>query len=154
MSEAPEIPTTLRTATAADTEAAHALLRELGYATLEPGAFAIAFAAVLADPSQRVWLAEREGRVVGLMSMSQRPQLRLAGTIVTIDEMVVTEGARGAGIGAALLQIAKSHAAALGARRLELTTARGRPSYARGFYVKCGLVEADSAVMRWPGVTS
>lgn len=121
--------------------------------TLDPGTLAHGFAAVLADPLQCVWLAEREGRVVGLMSMSRRPQLRLAGPIVTIDEMIVTEDARGAGIGAKLLQVAKTHAVGIGARRLELLTARGRPSYARGFYVKNGLVEADSAVMRWPGIT-
>ncbi|HEX4446724.1 MAG TPA: GNAT family N-acetyltransferase, partial [Polyangiaceae bacterium] len=92
----------LRTATTSDADAAHALLRELGYEGIDPGTFRQGFDAVLADLSQRVWLAEIEGRVVGLMSISRRPQVRLAGPIVTIDELVVTEAARGSGIGAKL----------------------------------------------------
>jgi GNAT superfamily N-acetyltransferase len=71
-----------------------------------------------------------------------------AGLLVTIDEMVVAETARGAGVGARLLEHAKAEATRVGARRLELHTARPRPSYERGFYVKNGFVEVDSAVMR------
>ena len=95
--------------------------------------------------------AELRGAVVGLMSLSMRPQIRLAGLIMTVDELVVAEGARGAGVGAALIELAKSEARRAGARRLELLTARGRPSYSRLFYVKNGFAEVDSAVMRWQG---
>ena len=77
--------------------------------------------------------------------------MRLAGCMVTIDELVVTAGARGAGIGARMLELAKAEAARVGARRLELHTARRRASYERGFYVKNGFAEVDSAVMRWEG---
>jgi N-acetylglutamate synthase-like GNAT family acetyltransferase len=147
MTETP--PITLRTATLTDADTAHALVRELGYEGIDPATFRRGFEAVLADRSQCVWLAEREGLVVGLMSISQRPQVRLAGPIVTIDELVVTEAARGSGIGAKLLELAKAEATRIGARRLELLTARGRPSYRRGFYVKNGFTESDSAVMRW-----
>ena len=148
--EAPE--TTLRKATRADAAAAHVLLHELGYEKLDAPSFRAAFEAVLADPLQTVWLAERDGQVLGLMSLSRRPQLRLGGLIVTVDEMVVAERARGSGVGARLLQLAKMEATRAGARRLELLTGRGRPSYERGFYVKNGFVEIDSAVMRWPGM--
>jgi GNAT superfamily N-acetyltransferase len=65
--------------------------------------------------------------------------------------MVVTERARGTGLGGKLLELAKSEATRVGARRLELHTARGRPAYTRGFYVKNGFVEVDSAVLRWEG---
>jgi N-acetylglutamate synthase-like GNAT family acetyltransferase len=146
--------TTVRRASTADTESARGLLRELGYAGIDEAAFALGFAAVLADPLQSVWLAEQEGRVVGLMSLSWRPQVRIAGLIMTIDELVVTEGARGSGLGAKLLEIAKDEATRVGARRLELLTARSRPSYKRGFYLKNGFTEVDSAVMRWEGGVS
>ena len=140
---------TIRRATANDAGAAGSLLRELGYLGIDEAAFVAGFAAVLADPAQSVWLAEGDGRPLGLMSVSHRPQVRLAGLIMTIDELVVTEDVRGTGIGGALLEQAKTEATRAGARRLELLTARSRPSYARGFYVKNGFTEAASAVMRW-----
>jgi GNAT superfamily N-acetyltransferase len=144
----------IRKATAADSETARALVGELGYGGLDADVFAGGFAAVLADPAQEVWLAEQDGRVVALMSLARRPQVRLAGFVLTIDELVVTEAARGAGIGTKLLDFAKGEAVRIGARRLELHTARGRPSYARGFYAKNGFVNVDSAVLRWEGSLS
>jgi GNAT superfamily N-acetyltransferase len=140
---------TLRRATRDDTDAARALLEELGYAFADEPTFARGFAAVLADSAQAVWLATGKGTVLGLMSMSSRPQVRLAGVIVTIDELVVHELARGQGVGASLLELAREESVRLGARRVELLTARSRESYARGFYVKNGFAEAPSAVMRW-----
>jgi N-acetylglutamate synthase-like GNAT family acetyltransferase len=141
----------LRLATAADAAAAHGLVAELGYAGLDRQTFASGFAAVLADRSQQVWLADLGGKVVALMTLGARPQVRLGGVVMTIDELVVTEGARGAGVGTTLLERAKAEATKAGARRLELHTARGRQSYERGFYAKAGFVEVDSAVMRWEG---
>jgi N-acetylglutamate synthase-like GNAT family acetyltransferase len=142
---------TLRLASAGDLAPVHALIEELGYVGIEREAFARGYASVLADGAQRIWLAELRGAVVGLMSLSTRPQIRLAGLIMTVDELVVAERVRGAGVGAALIELAKSEAQRAGARRLELLTARGRPSYARQFYVKSGFAEVDSAVMRWQG---
>jgi N-acetylglutamate synthase-like GNAT family acetyltransferase len=139
---------TLRLARAGDLASVRALIEELGYTGIEPEAFAQGYAAVLADGAQRIWLAELRGALVGLMSLSTRPQLRLAGPITTVDELVVSEGARGAGVGKELIELAKGEARRAGARRLELLTARGRPSYARRFYVKNGFAEVDSAVMR------
>jgi GNAT superfamily N-acetyltransferase len=91
---------------------------------------------------------------VGLMSLSTRPQIRLAGPIMTVDELVVAEEARGAGVGRELIELAKGEARRAGARRLELLTAKGRPSYARQFYVKNGFAEIDSAVLRWQAIRS
>jgi GNAT superfamily N-acetyltransferase len=142
---------TLRKATPEDASAARSLIGELGYRGLDPQSFARSFAAVLAEPAQGVWIAELGGRAVGLMSLSVRPQMRLAGMVVTIDEMVVTESARGIGIGAHFLELARDEASRVGARRLELQTARRRASYERAFYVKNGFREVDSAVMRWDG---
>ena len=139
---------TLRLAGAGDLASVRALIEELGYTGIEPEAFAQGYAAVLADGGQRIWLAELRGALVGLMSLSTRPQLRLAGPITTVDELVVAEGARGVGVGKELIELAKREARRAGARRLELLTARGRPSYARQFYVKNGFAEVDSAVMR------
>ena len=139
----------LRLAGAGDLAYVHSLIEELGYVGVEREVFARGYASVLADGAQSIWLAELRGAVVRLISLSTRPQIRLAGPIMAVDELVVAEGARGAHVGAALIEKAKSEARRAGARRLELLTARGRPSYARQFYVKNGFTEVDSAVMRW-----
>ena len=87
-------------------------------------------------------------KVLGLASMSERPQLRLGASLVTIDEFVISEAARGRGVGALLLAEAKRCALARRAKRLQLDTHRQRESYRRRFYVKNGFSEVDSAVMR------
>lgn len=144
----------LRTATSADLEAIRGLLVDLGYAHLEDErALGEILEVVLADPGRAVWLAEREGAVVGLCALSIRAQLRLAGLLVSIEELVVKDGARGAGIGSALLQLARNEAVRVGARRVELLTNRTREAYERRFYAKRGFTEVPSAVMRWSPTT-
>ena len=140
---------TLRKTTLADAEAVRALIEELGYGPLDEHAFSLGLAAVLADPAQQLLVAEVEELVVGFMSLDIKPQVRLVGLVVTIDELVVTERARGRGVGRLLVDFAKAEAIRTRARRLELHTARKRPSYEREFYVKNGFTEVDSAVLRW-----
>lgn len=143
----------LRRASASDGVAIRELLVELGYVQLadEPLASELTstVAEVLADGARDTWLAEARGQIVGLLSLSTRPQLRVAGLIVTVEELVVRATERGAGVGTALVRIAQHHTVRVGARRLELLTNRTRPVYERGFYLKCGFTEANSAVMRW-----
>lgn len=140
----------VRRALAEDRETVRALLVALGYAHLADDAgFEATFAAVLADPARGVWLAERGGEVLGLVTTMVQPQLRLAGVQLTIEELVVHERARGTGVGRALVAHAQEEARRVGARRVELTTNRTRPVYLRGFYPSCGFTEASSAVMRW-----
>jgi N-acetylglutamate synthase-like GNAT family acetyltransferase len=141
---------TIRDAVIEDIDAICNLIVELGYAQVDPSRFRSAFRELLARPDLRVLIAEdsTNRQVIGLASMSSRPQIRLGGTLVTIDEFVVSQRARGRGVGHALLDEAKQQARELGGTRLQLDTNRRRESYQRGFYVKNGFVEADSAVMR------
>jgi N-acetylglutamate synthase-like GNAT family acetyltransferase len=139
----------VRPAALSDTDALFELLRELGYDALDRSAYDDAFGSVLSHPEMRIFVAQNEsGRLIGMLALSHRPQLRLGGTLVTIDELVVTEDTRARGVGRALLDRAKDLAKELGARRIELLTNRTRESYARGFYTKNGFTEANSAVMR------
>lgn len=141
--------TLIRRATENDVQAAFNLMAELGYPDLSLPRFAEAYHAVLEHPAMLLIVAEDEDeKIIGLASISNRPQLRLTGNLVTIDEFVIAADARGKGVGRALLSGAIAMARKLGARRLELETNRARESYRRGFYVKNGFTEADSAVMR------
>jgi GNAT superfamily N-acetyltransferase len=145
------VQVTLRKALLDDAETVHSLVRELGYPELDDQTFGVGFEAVLANPTQQALVAEVDGQVVGFMSLNIKPQVRLAGLLATIDELVVTESARGRGVGKALVEFAKAVAVRVGAGRLELHTARKRASYERGFYTKNGFAEIDSAVLRWEG---
>lgn len=132
-----------------DLQPAFKLMSELGYPGLSLPRFVKAYHAVLEHPAMLLIVAEDENEeVIALASISYRPQLRLTARLVTIDELVVAERARGRGVGQKILEGAEAMARKLGARRLELETNRARESYRRGFYVKNGFTEADSAVMR------
>jgi N-acetylglutamate synthase-like GNAT family acetyltransferase len=144
------MPVTIRKAAGADVGEALRLIEALGYPGLDRDSFARNFTAVLNHPEIIVLLAEDSvGRVVGLASISHRPQLRLAGILVSLDELVVADEVRGQGVGRELLDQVKSIAKSLGARRLELETNRTRVSYQRSFYLKNGFIEVDSAVLRF-----
>jgi len=139
----------IRLATESDAQPAFKLMSDLGYPGLSLPHFVKAYQAVLEHPAMLLIVAEDKNQeVIGLASMTNRPQLRLTARLVTIDELVVADYARGRGVGQKILKAAEAMARKLGARRLELETNRARESYRRGFYVKNGFTEADSAVMR------
>ncbi len=138
----------IRSARAEDASALESLLAELGYNPTRADLEAT-LAETLRDPSAAIRLGVANGRVVALATLTFRPRLGLGGVLATIEELVVSESARGGGVGGALLDDAIALARARRARRLELMTNRGRESYARGFYAKRGFVEANSAVLRY-----
>lgn len=139
----------VRRAASSDLLAIHGLLIDLGYAHLALDALAGVLDGVLRDDTRGVWLAVDGTEALGLLTTTVRPQLRLAGLEMTIEELVVREHVRGRGVGRALLDHAKAEARRLGVLRVQLTTNRTRDVYLRGFYPKNGFVEAPSAVMRW-----
>ena len=139
----------IRLATEQDVEGAIRLMAQLGYPALSLHMFAETYHSVLRHPAMTVLVCESDdGELVGLATLSRRPQLRLTADLITIDEFVVADNARGRGVGRALLEHIKAMARKAGARRLELNTNRARESYRRAFYIKNGFSEADSAVMR------
>lgn len=137
----------VRRARPGDASHVFALVEQLGY-TPDHRGFDEIFAQVVRHPEAAVFVAVEGLRVIGYLAMSQRPQIRLGGRAAHIDELVVDERRRGEGVGTALLEAALAWARGLGCKRVDLSTARSRSSYQRGFYVGHGFTEVDSALLR------
>jgi ribosomal protein S18 acetylase RimI-like enzyme len=139
----------LRRARPGDAATVRALVEHLGYAP-DPRGFTESFLQVARHPEAAVFVLADGVRVVGYLALSHRPQIRLAGRIATIDDLSVDPAYCGRGLGSALLEAALELARGLACVRIEVSTNRGRESYARGFYRKHGFIEADSALLRQP----
>lgn len=139
----------IRRAKETDAESIFELLAALGYPAINRDCFESIFKTLLRHPETILLIAEDDGnQIIGLITMSHRPQLRLTGTLLSIDELIVSEVARGCGVGRTLLNEAKAIARSLGAERIELHTRRTRESYRRQFYIKNGFTEVNSALLR------
>jgi ribosomal protein S18 acetylase RimI-like enzyme len=142
----------LRRAREDDQAAIATLLRALGYTAGGGKPLPALLRDALARPDFAIFLAfERttpEGAALGLLQLSQRPQLHLGGTLVSIDALAVLPSVRGRGVGKRLLRRARAYARLHRAVRIEVHTTRARENYQRGFYPLNGYREADSALFR------
>ncbi|MDZ7761080.1 MAG: GNAT family N-acetyltransferase [Desulfovermiculus sp.] len=86
---------------------------------------------------------------LGLITLRTQVCLRLAGTLASIEELVVHPRARGLGIGSQMLEWAKNQAEAMRAVRLEVIISTSRQSFERRFYLKNGFTLAHSRLFRW-----
>jgi len=128
----------IRRATGADIPHILRLVAQLDY-DVENEAGEAGARAVLADPACVVLLAEDQGQIVGLVGFHIVPQLHHAAPVLTLDELVVDEDARGAGIGAGLLKAAVDHARAAGCAVGDVASAFHR-TRAHRFYEAHGFV--------------
>src|SRR3954451_3286007 len=142
----------LRRAQVDDCTAIRRLLVALGYEAGGGPELSDLLHAALARPDFAIFLALAEhdpfGPPLGLIQLSQRPQLHLGGTLVSIDALTVLPEARGKGVGRRLLRRARAYARLHRAVRIEVHTTRTRENYRRGFYPANGYCEADSALFR------
>ena len=75
--------------------------------------------------------ADQDGQVVGYTLMSVSRLLHAAGLTAHLQELVVDETARGAGIGSALVEANELYAVERGVRQLTMSTARAGDFYRR-----------------------
>lgn len=124
------------------------ILFELGYPQTNFGELQKICELILNQKDQIVFVAEDQEGAEGFISCSIKHQLRLCGSSLEIDELCVRTRKRGTGIGKLLLNEVKVFAQSIHCKRMVLSTSKKRDSYARGFYVKNGFVESDSALMK------
>jgi ribosomal protein S18 acetylase RimI-like enzyme len=94
----------------------------------------------LAFPGSHILLAEKDGRVAGLLCYSTRPDLYHAANSALIEELVVHESARGRGVGSALMSELLRRLSLQGCAEVSVTT---MPDNDRAihFYRSHGLVD-------------
>ena len=139
----------IRPAAVADAPAVTVLLHNLGY-PVEPDRVAAGLRQLLDDPGAFVVVAADDERgVVGLLSLSCRPVLRLQGVAATIEELAVRSDARARGVGDRLLRYAKGLASERGWVRLEMTVTRRREVTRRDFFDSRGFSRGDCVTYRW-----
>lgn len=131
----------IREAVPDDAETIVALIRELAAFEGEVSPLTADYAAAyLSRPGVGVLLAEEAGQALGLLSYCIRANLYHAGNSCVIDELVVREGARGRGVGSALIQSVVSRAQAAGCVEISVST---MPDNARAiaFYRQHGFTD-------------
>ncbi|HEX5807672.1 MAG TPA: GNAT family N-acetyltransferase [Anaerolineales bacterium] len=135
----PEQPSQIliREATAKDAGDAVRLICQLGDDSEVTEGYVLHY---LSGTDRCILLAERADAVVGLLSYSMRADLFHGGNSVLIEELVVDEGCRGAGIGGALLDELMKRAEAFACKEVCLAVMPDNDEAIR-FYKRHGLVE-------------
>jgi GNAT superfamily N-acetyltransferase len=128
---------TLRDAAADDAPAISVLLGELGHPA-DPAEVVRRMARLgQGAPQDRALVAERSGRVCGLVVIHFVPVLHRATEVGRVTALVVLDSERRRGIGKALLEAAERIIRAQGSRRAELTSGQDRTG-AHRFYESPG----------------
>jgi GNAT superfamily N-acetyltransferase len=138
---------TIRRATPEDAEIAQHLLVELGY--VDDVRFLRERIAFFNDgkPDQAVFVAEQDGIVVGILAFRAFPYFHKPGKQGRVIALVVTECARGQGVGKALMRHAEEFATECGCQKMELTTGTQRKE-AHRFYESMGYEETSKRYLK------
>ncbi len=104
-------------------------------------------AQIVADPATKLLVARRDSQIVAMMTLVV---FRLpTGVRAWVEDVVVDESARGAGVAAALITEAVALADRLGARTVDLTSRPEREA-ANRLYVRLGFEPRTTNVYRHP----
>lgn len=120
----------------ADAAEIAALMAELGYPS-EARDIPKRLEAHAGDPASIIWLAELDGRVVGVGTARVFPAINQNALVAWLTALVVAERVRGRGVGKQLVKVAEDWARQQGASKLALTSALHRKE-AHEFYKRLG----------------
>jgi GNAT superfamily N-acetyltransferase len=123
------------------------LLGQLGYPS-QPEAIREKISILSASKADYIWIAQSQGKVVGLLALHLTPLLHAGGNLGRITALVVDENSRGQGIGRLLVETAEKWAWEKDCTRIELTSGDQR-SRAHKFYQGLGYaVESKRFIKR------
>jgi GNAT superfamily N-acetyltransferase len=122
-----------------DAPALAALIGQLGYPTTAE-AVGRRLDRLTASKADRLFVAERDGGVVGLAGLHISPSVEYDGDAAKVSAIVVDEAQRGTGVGRALMAAVEAEARRRRCVLLFLTTAERRRE-AHEFYRRLGLEE-------------
>jgi N-acetylglutamate synthase-like GNAT family acetyltransferase len=104
---------------------------------------------IISHPEMELMVAsDALDKVVGVISLSHRPLLKLGGRAATIDELAVVKAWRRKGVGRELLKKAAERAKVLSVKRLELQTFGPTDEGLLAFFAACGFDRADVGIFR------
>ena len=136
----------IREATHEDIPALVGLTAELGYPDSEEE-IRKRFITVSESPHHKIFVAERNENVIGLMSFHALDVLYGAGKLGRITALVVTDSERGKGVGKMLVAKAEELACKSDCKRIELTT-NNRRIDAHKFYESQGFEESSKRFIK------
>ncbi len=116
----------VRAASLQDGVSVLSLLEAVGYYP-EPIAFAQTYRKTLCDPHFLVRVAEQDGKIVGMATLSLRYQLGLGGLLACLDELAIAPVEETQRVNRALMQATVGKARSLGARRVVIRANEGTP---------------------------
>ncbi|MXO59771.1 GNAT family N-acetyltransferase [Altererythrobacter salegens] len=135
----------IRHAAPGDSPALARLLVQLGYeVTADEVAARLP---QMTEEGRAVFVAERDGRVVGCLSTSLMRVIHRPAPVGRISMMVVEDRMRGLGIGAELVAAAERHLLDAGCQVIEVTSALARER-AHAFYEKVGYEKTSVRLSR------
>ena len=137
---------TIREATIDDVPSLVGLTSELGYPDSEEE-IRKRFDIVSASPFHKIFVADQDSEIIGLMSFHELDLLYVSGKLGRITALVVTKSERGKGIGKLLVSKAVELAYESNCKRLELTTNIHRVD-AHKFYEHLGFEESSKRFIK------
>jgi GNAT superfamily N-acetyltransferase len=139
----------IRLAHTTDAAAVNELLHQLGYA--QDGTATTATRIQTwgdDDPASAAYVAEADGDLLGLVAVHICPFFERTGSWGRIVALVVSDQARGGGVGGQLVRAAESFTTSRGCVRMEVTSADHRQD-AHEFYRRCGYVDQTGKSSRF-----
>lgn len=145
MASDPKAPTfKVRPARRGDAQGIVAILNEAG-ATADTQTFTW----IISHPEMEVLVAaDALDKVIGVVSLSHRPLLKVGGRAATIDELGVSRAWHRRGVGRELVKRAVERARVLGVKRLEVQTFQGVTPELEAFFKASGFEPAQVGVFR------
>lgn len=127
----------IRLARSTDAEPVSDLLGQLGYRQDARAATAARIQAWVDDPASVAYVAADDDEPLGVIAVHVCPFFEREGAWGRITALVVSDRARGQGVGSRLVEAAESFAASHGCVRMEITSSDRRPD-AHRFYERRG----------------